>query len=181
MSKWERTCNQNFLILSLLYSSPVSSSLYSHCLSLSLPYSSSLPPPLCTLQGCSFFFTLSQHLLTRFSRITLCSLSQGFITCFQLQMNARWVHPRFHRNQNRLNQLGVLPDVRQQLVKAINVQSLDDQGGDVDGFGARHVVTQRHVVRAAVVALHLWQRQKFSKFKLQPCVLNPICILRRVL
>lgn len=70
-------------------------------------------------------------------------------------MNARWVHPRFHRNQNRLNQLGVLPDVRQQLVKAINVQSLDDQGGDVDGFGARHVVTQRHVVRAAVVALHL--------------------------
>ncbi len=79
----------------------------------------------------------------------------GFFTCFQLLMNAWSGNPGCHGNQYCLNQWGVLPDVRQQLVETVNIQRLDHQGGNVDSFFAGHVVTQRHVVGAAVISFHL--------------------------
>lgn len=165
-SKGEQTCNQNFLILSLLHSSPVSPSQHSRCisshsalpfrvralsllLSAHLCYPSSFHPPSPQRSIRSF---LSQPPTQ--STTPLCSPST-LITCFQLQVNAQSGQPRFHRDQDCLDQRGVLPDVRQQLVKAVNTHSLHHQRGNVDGFAAGHVVTQRHVVRAAVITFHL--------------------------
>lgn len=163
-SKGEQTCNQNFLILSLLHSSPVSPSLHSRCisshsalpsrvlsllLSAYLCYPSSFQPPSPQGNIRSFLF----QPLTQ-STVPLCSPSAE-ITCFQLQVNAQSGQPRFHRNQDCLDQRGVLPDVRQQLVEAVNTQSFHHQRGNVDSFAAGHVVTQRHVVRAAVITFHL--------------------------
>lgn len=81
------------------------------------------------------------------------------LTRFQLQVDARRRHPHLHGDQDRLDQRRVLPDVRQQPVEAVNAQGLHHQRGDVDSFAAGHVVTQRHVVRAAVLALHLRQAE----------------------
>lgn len=83
-----------------------------------------------------------------------------FHTCFELQVNVRRANPGHHRNQNRLDQWRVLPDVRQQFVKAVNIQSFDNHGGDVDSLPTGHVVSQSQVVGAAVVSLHLWGREK---------------------
>ena len=81
------------------------------------------------------------------------------LTCFQLQMYTGGRQPCGHWNQHGLDQRGVLPDVRQQLVKAVNVQGLHHQRGDVDGFPAGDVVGQRDVVGAAGVLLHLRWRE----------------------
>lgn len=182
-SKGEQTCNQNFLILSLLYSSPVSPSLYSHCIFyLSAPPLLLFPsPPLCTSLTSAYSLsfgtqtpelTLSDHfclILSRKGWSILSYFSLTFITCFQLQVNAWNGHPGCHGNKNCLDQRSVLPDVWQQLVKTVNIQCLNHQGGNIDSFAAGHVVTQRHIVGAAVITLHLWQRKTGETFKLQPC------------
>lgn len=70
--------------------------------------------------------------------------------------------PGCHGDQNRLDQRGVLPDVGQKLVKPVSIHGLDNKRGNKDSLSTGHVVTQSHVVRAAVVLLHLQQKDRFK-------------------
>jgi len=132
-----------------------------HCASIFLP-----PLMFSTSAGWAststcYFFRETQKL-----NIALSLSYRAFVTCFQLQVNTWSRHPGCHGNQNCFNQWGVLPDVRQKLVKTVNIQRFNDQRGNVDSFPACHVVTQSHVVGAAVVALHLQQRHRREEFKM---------------
>lgn len=72
--------------------------------------------------------------------------------------------PGCHGDQNRFDQWGVLPYVRQKFVKSVSIQGLDNKRGNIDSLSAGHVVTQSHVVGAAVVSLYLQQEDKKKKF-----------------
>lgn len=70
----------------------------------------------CSQWGYSELFYISILCIS----ISICFVLFIFLTCFHLQVNAQNWHPWFHWYQNCLDQRGVLPNVWQQLVKAVN-------------------------------------------------------------